>query len=463
MNENSTAEVEKKNNKFKIYFDLSSAIKHLRSDIDGTITGIQRVEINIAWQMRKYGSNIYISFFDIESNQHLCFPAALLEEEVSLSKELVFSKIGIYRSGFFPHKENLKKVLNLSKKKRLSRFFFKAYLYAIAIFNRPLYYKYFPKSIAPVANLEEITCLSENDIFFIVGSTITTPELISPCQKLKEKGGVIVQVIHDLIPITKKEFFPEISSAIFLEWTKNLKNYVTHICCVSKYTQKEVLRVLGPEGFSSVDSISLAHEFSGFPRSIALHHLTKTNSPYVLCVGTLEIRKNGANLLRAWRKVIINLEKKTPKLVFAGKIGWLLEDFYRELESDQHLKSFVSIIEEPSDEDLVELYLNSLFTIFPSLHEGWGLPIGESLWFGKACITSNVSSMPEVGGNLVNYIDPDNVDQIASEVIKLIVDEDKLNLQEINIKNAPLRSWSDVGKDIYSYITEISAHNKNKI
>ena len=449
-----------KKNISKIYFDLSSAIKHLRADTDGTITGIQRVEINIAWQMRKYGSNIYISFFDLESNQHLCFPAASLEEEFSPSKELVFSKIGIYRPEFFPHKAHLKRVLNLSKKKRLSRLIYKAYLYTIAVFNRPLYHKYFPKSIAPVANLEKISDFSENDIFYIIGSAITTPELIAPCQKLKEKGGVVVQMVHDLIPITKKEFCSEISSIIFLEWVQKLNKYVTHICCVSKYTKNEVLRVLGAESFSSVESIALAHEFSGFSRSVEHHTPQKTNLPYVLCVGTLEIRKNGANLLRAWRKVIIELGENTPQLIFAGKIGWLLEEFYKELNSDPNLKRFVFIAEEPSDKELAELYLNSLFTVFPSLYEGWGLPIGESLWFGKPCITSNVSSMPEVGGSLVNYVDPTNIDQIKAVIVNLITDKDELARQENKIRSAQLRTWSDVGRDIHNYILKIAACNK---
>jgi len=58
------------------------------------------------------------------------------------------------------------------------------------------------------------------------------------------------------------------------------------------------------------------------------------------------------------------------------------------------------LVENPSDEELAYLYKNSLFTVFPSYYEGWGLPIGESLWFGKPVVASNTSSMREVGGML---------------------------------------------------------------
>lgn len=441
--------------KSKIYFDLSPAIKHLRAD--GNITGIQRVEINIALEMRKQRENVYICFFDLESNQYLSLPADSFNEEIAPSKELIFSKIGIYGAGIFPNRRALKKVLNQSRKKRLNRFLFKAYLYAIAICNRNLYYKYFPKPIARVAPLENISNFSKNDVLYILGGMITTPELIEPCRQLKRKGGTVVQMIHDLIPLTKTEFYSAKSVKKFSNWVEQLPEYATHICCVSNYTRNEVFRVFGPGKFSSIETIPLAHEFTGFPRLTWNNPVnsSSTGQGYVLCVGTLEIRKNGANLLRAWRKVIATLKEKTPKLIFAGKIGWLLESFYRELDSDQHLNHFVSIIKRPSDDELASLYQNCLFTVFPSQYEGWGLPIGESLWFGKACITSNVSSMPEVGGDLVNYIDPDDIDQIANEIISLIVDKDKLAGQERNISNARLRCWSEVSSDISSYISKI--------
>lgn len=443
--------------KQKIYFDLSSALRHISAD--GSVSGIQRVEMNIALEMHKHKDNVHICFFDMRSNQHLSCPASSLVEGISPSKELFLSKLGIYETGLFPGRYALKMVLNRSGKKRVNRFFLKIYLYLIAIFNRNLYHTYFPKAIAPAVPLEKISAFSKSDIFYILGSMLTTPELIEPCRQLKEKGGIVIQMIHDLIPLTKKEFTPDNLVQKFSQWMEQLPRYATHICCVSNYTRNEVIRVFGIEKFSSIETIPLAHEFIGFPRVIHTDRSNPTSimakERYVLCVGTLEIRKNGANLLRAWRKVISNFGENTPKLIFAGKIGWLLESFHQELRSDKYLNSFVSIIEKPSDSELAKLYENCLFTVFPSQYEGWGLPIGESLWFGKACITSNVSSMPEVGGDLVTYVDPSDIEQIATEIINLIVDKQKLISQEQKISETNLRSWTDVSNNIASYISRI--------
>ena len=78
----------------------------------------------------------------------------------------------------------------------------------------------------------------------------------------------------------------------------------------------------------------------------------------------------------------------------------------------------IAVAETPSDAELAFLYRNCRFTVFPSLYEGWGLPIGESLWFGKLCIASKTSSMPEVGGDLVDYVDPKDADSLQQAILR---------------------------------------------
>ena len=86
--------------------------------------------------------------------------------------------------------------------------------------------------------------------------------------------------------------------------------------------------------------------------------------------------------------------------------GWGVDGLLSDLRLDFRIKPYVKILNHVSDGDLALLYQYAEFTVFPSLYEGWGLPIAESLAFGKFCLASNAASIPEVGGALVEYLDP---------------------------------------------------------
>ena len=101
-------------------------------------------------------------------------------------------------------------------------------------------------------------------------------------------------------------------------------------------------------------------------------------------------------------------------------------------------------IRDRSDATLYQLYERCLFTVFPSFYEGWGLPVGESLWFGKNCIASNASSIPEVGKEFVTYFDPQSLDELKE---KLVLCLDK-KIPEPSVQRNELRVWNQVAIDI---------------
>jgi glycosyltransferase involved in cell wall biosynthesis len=170
-------------------------------------------------------------------------------------------------------------------------------------------------------------------------------------------------------------------------------------------------------------------------------------------VGTIEIRKNGANLLRAWQKVLAELNNP-PSLVFAGKFGWKTEEFKSVLASDTNLAKHVIVVNNPTDQDLAYLYQNCRFNVYPSLYEGWGLPVGEAAWFGKLSLTSNATSLPEVCGDLVDYVDPHDVNGIARKLNELINSPRYVHDREKVIREAPLRTWQSVADDFYRRMFE---------
>ena len=118
---------------------------------------------------------------------------------------------------------------------------------------------------------------------------------------------------------------------------------------------------------------------------------------FVLFVATIEGRKNHQLMLDIWRRMVVDGDDP-PSLVCVGRVGWRTQTFLAELVETNYLDGKIVLLEEISDEHLKLLYSRCLFTVCPSLYEGWGLPVGESLAAGKICVCSDRASLPEVAG-----------------------------------------------------------------
>jgi glycosyltransferase involved in cell wall biosynthesis len=101
-------------------------------------------------------------------------------------------------------------------------------------------------------------------------------------------------------------------------------------------------------------------------------------------------------------------------------------------------------VSDLSDAELCECYRSCLFTVFSSLCEGWGLPIAESLAQGKFCVASNRTSIPEVGGDLIDYFDPKNEDDAYAKIERLLLDSVYLTEREAQLRTEYRpRTWTD--------------------
>ncbi len=134
--------------------------------------------------------------------------------------------------------------------------------------------------------------------------------------------------------------------------------------------------------------------------------------------------------------------------MIAGRAGWIQQDFDNLIGATGNLYGWIEIIDGPSDTELDFLYRNCSFVIMARLYETWGLPVGEALGYGKTAVVSNTSSLPEVGGDMVEYCDPMSVDSILAACTRLICDPKHRLALEARIKNRPLRSWDQVADDL---------------
>ena len=154
---------------------------------------------------------------------------------------------------------------------------------------------------------------------------------------------------------------------------------------------------------------------------------------FVLSVGTLEPRKNHALLLEVWQQLKEIHHAAAPMLVLAGSRGWMLDSLINEIRS-RGLRDTVMMLERVSDVELAWIYHNCRFTVFPSHYEGWGLPVAESLAYGKYCIASSAGAVPEVTQGLVRHLDPEDDEAWRHEIERLWFDPDALVALERRIQ-----------------------------
>jgi glycosyltransferase involved in cell wall biosynthesis len=172
-----------------------------------------------------------------------------------------------------------------------------------------------------------------------------------------------------------------------------------------------------------------------------------TRDKYILFVGTFEPRKNLNRLMEAFSMLPMEI-KSRHNLVIAGLDGWGGRKFGAQVKHDI-LAGRIKFLGYVSDEYLKYLYSNALFLTMPSLYEGFGLPILESMSFGVPVLTSDCSSMPEVSGDAAIFVNPSSTESIFDGLMKMIVDDNlRLTLSLNAKKNIENFSWDRCAKQL---------------
>lgn len=166
---------------------------------------------------------------------------------------------------------------------------------------------------------------------------------------------------------------------------------------------------------------------------------------FVLAAGTIEPRKNFTRLVEAYRALPRELRLTNP-LVLAGKRGWEYEPVFRAIAAAQ--EGEIRHVDFVPDDDLARLCAAATVFCYPSLYEGFGLPVLEAMQAGAPVITAHVSSLPEVGGDAVRYVDPYDVTDIATALGELLTDEAKRRrLREAGLARAREFSWERTARE----------------
>lgn len=174
---------------------------------------------------------------------------------------------------------------------------------------------------------------------------------------------------------------------------------------------------------------------------------------YILFVGTLQPRKNITKLIEAFSLLPENL-KNDYQLVVIGKKGWLYDEILKAPEIFG-VENDVLFLDYVSDNDLPEFYKKAEVFVLPSLYEGFGLPVLEAMRYECPVVTSNVSSLPEAGGDAAIYFDPNNSQDIKDKIEKVLTDR---NLREKMIEKGNIHykkfTWEKSAKEVMDVIKE---------
>jgi len=261
-----------------------------------------------------------------------------------------------------------------------------------------------------------------------------------------DKDLPLVSTIHDLAILKYPETaHPKIVKAHHRSW-KILKERKAHIIAVSHATKKDVVKLLDfPSWRIHVIPEALPTEINDVTKLLTegesdrIKNQLQLSRPYILFVGTREPRKNLKRLIKAWQPLAKDID-----LVIAGDEGWDKTSNFKH----QHLRFLGRV----SEKELNVLYAEAEMFVYPSLYEGFGLPILEAFYHGTPVITSDLSAMIEVAGNAAELVDPLSIKKIRQAIEKIsheTKDKQRQRLQRMIIR-LQMFSWEKVAKQTVS-------------
>lgn len=295
----------------------------------------------------------------------------------------------------------------------------------------------------------------EKYILLVLGASWVFKNYFSGVRQLKKIGVNVIFLIHDLIPIILPNMCDKGTVDVFSRYLRNVKNTSDIILTISHNTKNDIEKYY-KKNKTKLPPIFIIKNGQEI-KNIVTNSLVTFSEDYVLFVATIEGRKNHLAAVNVWERLLEENGQNIPKLIFVGRSGWRVEKLIEKLYETKKLNNNIIIFNDVNDEELYSLYKNCLFTIYPSYYEGWGLPVGESLQFGKICLSSNASSLPEVGGEFAVYFDPLDEEDFYKKAKKLIFDiEYRKKIEKNILDNFKPITWAEVTKNIINATKEIS-------
>jgi glycosyltransferase involved in cell wall biosynthesis len=265
-------------------------------------------------------------------------------------------------------------------------------------------------------------------------------------------GPPLVMTCHDLIPLVMPEYQTRAISGYYRWWFPRVGRRVSHFVTDSEHTKADMVRVLGvaPERISTV--------YLGVNSRFTIEPPVLEKQSIFIAVSTVEPRKNFERTVRAFLKFKERNPHYPGSLHIIGRANWTTPELagYAAAHANE-----VIIRGHLPDSELHTLYRNATGLIYPSLYEGFGLPVLEAMALGCPVVTSRLTSIPEVGGDAVVYVDPLDVDSISTGIERVALDRGMRNdFIHKGIRRAHAFTWRRCAEDMYTIYERTLAESR---
>jgi len=433
----------------KLYYDVTQLVHW-----SGRITGIPRVmeELAIRYQ-RSYPDTVFVSW--VKELRQFC--------EIDLSASLARRGHGIvYLTGAsLPSSAAAKSVETTSATTArpmpsIAKRVVKKGLRVTARYN--------PK----VANVVERRAqalrmaqwkraeFEDGDALFIPWGEWWDENFIIKLEQLHSDGIHLLQVLHDLSPIVVPQFSNSGNATeTFPIYCRRILPICRLVLSVSENSRQDAIRWLKANKlhvptikvFRLGDNIEISNPVA--PDMSDVKGGLKKDG-FLLMVGTIELKKNHQLLYYVY-KLAKARGIDLPPIVLAGRLGWMTEATVELMTKDPEVKDKFIFMLGKSDEELSWLYDQCLFTVLPSLYEGWGIPIAESVARGVPCLCSNTSSMTEIAEGYVKHFNPNSTDECLSGIQEWL-DTKTLTAARQNVHAYKRYSWDDSFRQVDVFV-----------
>lgn len=270
--------------------------------------------------------------------------------------------------------------------------------------------------------------------------------------------GAKVLTVHDISMFACPEFLPKGRARFLQQQMRHGIQKADALIVSCQFIKDQAIKLLHvPE--NKLHIISPGAQANFMPRSenevcVSLKKFSLTYKQFILCVATLEPRKNLIRLIKAYQALSASIQEKYP-LILVGNKGWLYEELLHLINENKH--SNILLLRYIDEQTLFHLYSAAKIFVYPSLYEGFGLPVLEAMQSGLPVITSNVSSLPEVCGDAGILIDPLSESAMTAAIETLLtIDDNAYNkLVQRSLAQAKKFSWNNFSKQLLEVYQKI--------
>jgi len=300
----------------------------------------------------------------------------------------------------------------------------------------------------PMPALAPIVPPDATDCFLNTGDFWCHRRYVDSLLNLKRSTGVrVVVLVHDLFYLDN----PEWNHPNFDDFAAQLKKLAPHVnvwLVTSMFVKSQLQAYLKTQAIFDSDVrvlpmggglLTLQRPLSSNEAEATLHRFGLVREGYFLSVGKIEPRRNYMALLDAFAHVRSRGVAPLPTCVIVGQDGWKSGKFRARLRATANEQHTVKWLRDVSDRELSILYSNALFCVVPSVMEGWGLPIRESIAHGVPCLASNAGGAVEAGKDSATYFDPSEPESLAAALSAWLNRDETLKIA---------RTWSAAHRDM---------------